>query len=67
MKNIQIFILFLIGAVLIFTGVYLKQEQMSAASFFLIVGITFESVAILSMVFKMLKKGKDKSDGFLDS
>jgi hypothetical protein len=35
------------------------------ASFFLIVGMTFNGVALISMVFKLLKK-KD-SDTFLDS
>jgi hypothetical protein len=39
--------------------------EYSIASFFLIVGMTFNGVALISMVFKLLKK-KD-SDTFLDS
>ncbi|HMI08085.1 MAG TPA: hypothetical protein VK528_11100 [Flavobacterium sp.] len=66
MSNIQIFVLFLIGTVLILTGAYLKHEAMPMDSLFLVVGMTFESVSILALVFKMLKKG-NKSDSFLDS
>jgi hypothetical protein len=39
--------------------------EYAVASFFLIVGMTFNGVALIAMVFKLLKK-KD-SDTFLDS
>ena len=67
MKNIQVFILFLIGTALILTGVYLKREDEKIANFFLIVGMTFETVAILAMIVKMMTKKKGKKDSFLDS
>lgn len=67
MKNIQVFILFLIGTVLILTGVYLKREDAKIANFFLIVGMTFETVSILAMIVKMMTKKKGKKDSFLDS
>jgi len=65
MKNIQILILFIIGSVLTALGVIFKSNEYPVASFFLIVGMTFNGVALISMVFKLLKK-KD-TDTFLDS
>lgn len=62
MKKRQIFILFLIGTAFILTGVYLKRQDEKIASLLLIVGITFETVAILAMLVKrMTKKNKDDS------
>jgi hypothetical protein len=65
MKNIQILVLFIIGFVLTALGVIFKSMQYHSASFFLIVGMTFNGVALVSIVLKLLKK-KD-SDTFLDS
>ena len=65
MKNIQILILFIIGSVLTALGVIFKSMENPVASFFLIVGMTFNGVALISMIFKLVKK-KD-SDTFLDS
>jgi len=65
MKNIQILVLFIIGSVLTALGVIFKSMEYAVASFFLIVGMTFNGVALISMVFKLIKK-KD-SDTFLDS
>ena len=67
MKNTQILILFLIGTILIITGVAMKSQDIQMSSLPLIVGVTFESVSILALIFKMLKKNNNKSDGFLDS
>lgn len=66
MTNKNILVLFAIGAVLILAGVILKISEMEYDSFFLIVGITFETVSIVMLILKMLKKG-DNQDGFLDS
>ena len=65
MKNLQIFVLFLIGGILTALGVLFKMLLYSFASFFLIVGMTFNGVALLLILYKLLKK-KD-SDTFLDS
>ena len=65
MKNLQILVLFLIGGILTALGVLFTMLKYSFASFFLIVGMTFNGVALLLMVYKLVKK-KD-SDTFLDS
>ena len=65
MKNLQIFVLFLIGGILTALGVLFKMLLYSFASFFLIVGMTFNGVALLFILYKLLKK-KD-SDTFLNS
>jgi hypothetical protein len=65
MKNIQILVLFLIGVVLIVVGTILKIKEFSLASLFLIVGLTFEAVAGLLLVLKLIRK--NNSDSFLDS
>lgn len=65
MKNIQILVLFIIGSVVTALGVLFKSMEYAVASFFLIVGMTFNGVALVSLVLKLLKK-KD-SDTFLDS
>jgi hypothetical protein len=65
MKNLQIFVLFLIGGILTALGVLFKMLLYSFASFFLIVAMTFNGVALLFIIYKLLKK-KD-SDTFLDS
>ena len=64
MKNIQILVLFIIGSVVTALGVLFKSMEYAVASFFLIVGMTFNGVALVSLVLKLLKK-KD-SDTFLD-
>lgn len=65
MKNTQILILFIIGAVLTVAGVYFKFMEYELASLFLIVGMTFEAVAGILILFKLFKK--NNSDSFLDS
>jgi predicted membrane channel-forming protein YqfA (hemolysin III family) len=65
MKNIQILVLFIIGSVLTALGVIFKSMEYVFASFFLIFGMTFNGVALISMVFKLLKK--KETDTFMDS
>jgi len=67
MKNSQILVLFLIGAVLTVIGALFKitHERKDWTSFFLIIGMTFEAVAGILLIIKLFKK-KD-SDSFLDS
>lgn len=67
MKNPQILILFLIGAVLTIIGVIFKisHERQDITSFFLIIGMTFEAIAGILLLLKLFKK--KKSDSFLDS
>jgi len=69
MKNAQIVVLFLIGAVLTVIGALFKitHERKDWTSFFLIIGMTFEAVAGILMLLKLFKKNKNKSDSFLDS
>jgi general stress protein CsbA len=68
MKNTQILVLFLIGAILILIGAAFKitNERKEWTTFFLIVGMTFEAVAGILLIIKLLKK-KDNTDSFLDS
>ena len=65
MKNLQIFVLFLIGGILTALGVLFKMLLYSFASFFLIVGMTFNGVALILIIYKLIKK--NDSDTFLDS
>ena len=65
MKNLQIFVLFMIGGFLTALGVLFKMLLYSFASFFLIVGMTFNGVALLLIIYKLIKK--NDSDTFLDS
>lgn len=67
MKNPQILVLFIIGAVLTIIGALFKitHERKDWTSFFLIIGMTFEAVAGILLLIKLFKK-KD-SDSFLDS
>jgi Kef-type K+ transport system membrane component KefB len=68
MKNTQILVLFLIGTLLIITGVAFKitNERKDWTSFFLIIGMTFEAVAVVLLIIKLFKK-KNNTDSFLDS
>lgn len=67
MKNRQIFILFAIGAVLTVVGAMLKiMKSPGLASFFLIVGMTFEAVAAAVLIWKLFIK-KDKPGSFMDN
>ncbi len=68
MKNTQILVLFLIGAVLTIIGAIFKitNERKDWTTFFLIIGMTFEAVAVLVLILKLFKK-KNKTDSFLDS
>ncbi len=68
MKNSQILVLFLIGAVLTVIGALFKitNERKDWTSFFLIIGMTFEAVAVVLLILKLFKK-KNKTDSFLDS
>ena len=67
MKNPQILILFLIGAVLTVVGAIFKitDEPKDKTSFFLIIGMTFEAVAGILLLIKLFRK--NNSDSFLDS
>jgi hypothetical protein len=69
MKNTQILVLFLIGALLTVLGAYFKftNEPQDWSSLFLIVGMTFEGVAGILLLLKLFKKNKNNSDSFLDS
>mgnify|MGYP000650353943 FL=1 len=69
MKNTQILVLFLIGAVLTVIGALFKitHERKDWTSFFLIIGMTFEAVAGILLLIKLFKKNKNNSDSFLDS
>ena len=68
MKNSQILILFLIGAVLTIIGAFYKitNQPKDWTSFFLIIGMTFEAVAGILLIIKLFKK-KNNTDTFLDS
>jgi ABC-type enterobactin transport system permease subunit len=68
MKNPQILVLFLIGAVLTIIGAVFKitNERKDWTTFFLIIGMTFEAVAVILMLLKLFKK-KNNTDSFLDS
>jgi ABC-type enterobactin transport system permease subunit len=67
MKNTQILVLFLIGAVLTIIGAYFKitHEPQDWSSLFLIVGMTFEAVAAILLLIKLFRK--NNLDSFLDS
>jgi ABC-type enterobactin transport system permease subunit len=69
MKNSQILVLFLIGAVLTIIGALFKitHERKDWTSFFLIIGMTFEAVAGILLLIKLFNKNKNNSDSFLDS
>lgn len=69
MKNPQILVLFLIGAVLTIIGAIFKisHERKDWTTFFLIIGMTFEAVAAVLMLLKLFKKNKNNTDSFLDS
>ena len=69
MKNSQILVLFLIGAVLTVVGALFKitHERKDWTTFFLIIGMTFEAVAGILMLVKLFKKNKNNTDSFLDS
>ena len=68
MKNPQILVLFLIGAVLTIIGAIFKitHERKDWTTFFLIIGMTFEAVAGIMLLIKIFKK-KNNTDSFLDS
>lgn len=68
MKNSQILVLFLIGAVLTVIGALFKitHERKDWTTFFLIIGMTFEAVAVILLILKLFKK-KNNTDSFLDS
>lgn len=68
MKNTQILVLFLIGAILILIGAAFKitNERKDWTTFFLIIGLTFEAVAGILLIIKLSKK-KDNTNSFLDS
>ncbi len=68
MKNPQILVLFLIGSVLVIIGAFYKitNQPKDWTSLFLIIGMTFEAVAGVLLILKLIKKN-NKSDSFLDS
>ncbi len=69
MKNKQILVLFLIGAVLTVIEACLKiaHEPQDWSSLFLIVGMTFEAVAGILLILKLFKNNKNNPDSFLDN
>jgi ABC-type enterobactin transport system permease subunit len=69
MKNSQILVIFLIGAVLTVIGALFKitNERKDWTTFFLIIGMTFEAVAGIMLLLKLVKKNKNNTDSFLDS
>lgn len=69
MKNSQILVLFLIGALLTTIGAAFKitNERKDWTTFFLIIGMTFEAFAGIALIIKLFKKNKNNSDSFLDS
>ncbi|MBU3681211.1 MAG: hypothetical protein FGM16_04640 [Flavobacterium sp.] len=62
--NIQLLILFFIGLVLTLAGAVMKLKGSPEASLFLIIGMTFEAVALLVLILKLLQKNPKS---FLDS
>ena len=62
--NIQLLILFFIGLVLTLAGAIMKLKGSPEASLFLIIGMTFEAVAVLVLILKLLQKNPKS---FLDS
>jgi hypothetical protein len=66
MKNTQLLVLFLIGAVLTLGGVLLKIMSLEPASLLLIVGMTFEGVTGVLLIYKSVKD-HNRKDSFLDS
>ncbi|MFM2266006.1 MAG: hypothetical protein RLZ77_1426 [Bacteroidota bacterium] len=62
--NIQLLILFFIGLVLTLAGAIMKLKGSPEASLFLIIGMTFEAVALLVLILKLLQKNPKS---FLDS
>lgn len=65
MKNKHILALFLIGVVVTIAGAAAKLMHWELASLLLIVGMTFEAVAGICLIAKLLKK--NNSGGFLDN
>lgn len=63
MKNSQIQVLFLIGAVLTVIGALFKisHERKDWTSFLLIIGMTFEAVAGILLLLKLFKKNNKDS------
>jgi len=55
MKNSEIFIVFLIGLIITVFGVVFKFMDWYIASLLLIVGMTFEAVAVGLLLYKILK------------
>ena len=55
MKNSQIIILFIIGVVLTMGGALMKILSFEGASFLLIIGMTFNSFAVMLLILKFFK------------
>lgn len=66
MKNMQLLVLLVIGAVLTVLGALLKIMHWPLGSLLLIVGMTFEAVSGALLVWKSFK-GNKNNDSFLDS
>lgn len=62
--NLQLLILFFIGMLLTLSGAFMKMSASPEASLFLIVGMTFEAVALVLLVIKLMQKN---NKSFLDS
>lgn len=65
MKNPHILTLFLIGVVITMIGVLLKITYSPMGDFFLIIGMTFDTVSVVLLIYKLIKK--NNSNSFLDS
>ena len=53
MNNTNIAVLFIIGVILVAGGLFLRYIKFEYSSLFLIVGMTFNGVAMLMMIVKM--------------
>ena len=62
--NMQLLVLFIIGLVVTLCGALMKLSSSPEASLFLIVGMTFEAMALVLLIVKLLQKN---NQSFLDS
>ncbi len=62
--NMQLLVLFIIGLVVTLCGAFMKLNSSPEASLFLIVGMTFEAVALVLLIVKLMQKN---NQSFLDS
>ncbi len=60
MKNKTPYIIFILGALLIIIGAYLKIEHSERAGFFLAMGLALEIGAIALFIFKLVTMKNEK-------